>query len=65
MSLFLVHWACISEKTPTFALLGGIAKKNFEIFSSSFEFSKYLIHFWSASKVVDSSLLRQLSMDFF
>jgi hypothetical protein len=40
-------------------------KKNFEIFNNSYEFSKYLIHFWSASEVVDSSSLRQISMHFF
>lgn len=71
MFLFLVHLACTNEKTRfTFILKGGMTNKTCAVLQHKsvhlpfFECSKYLVHFWCASKQANYSSLRRLAMIF-
>ena len=66
MFLSIVHWTCINRKTHcTFALCGRKAK-NCEIFNNfgvALTIFWVFLIFWYANKLVDSSLLKQLSVN--
>jgi hypothetical protein len=69
--LSFVHWVCINENTLYMFVLRRRTAKNCEIFNNSkwhspfFQFSKYILHFWHARKLVNSSSFRLFSMIFF
>jgi hypothetical protein len=69
--LSFVHWTCTNENTCSkLALWGGLTEQCCGIFSNTdwhlpfFWFSKYLTQFWHARKLVNSSLLGWLSVNF-